>query len=116
MGPFFPCPARSPGHSHTREKREGACIMRGSTAPCTCLLRVAVVICAIAMHVIATTCPDGGHCPFTCCQDTGGGYACCDFVSANCCSDRIHCCPSEYSCSDDDGYMQCVMSSGVDAG
>ena len=46
-------------------------------------------------------CPDGSMCPdsYTCCEVSGGGYGCCHFPNAVCCSDLIHCCPNGYTCS-----------------
>ncbi|XP_027892219.1 granulins-like [Xiphophorus couchianus] len=44
-------------------------------------------------------CPDGSSCSDmeTCCQ-TAGGYNCCPYPKAVCCSDLAHCCPSGYLC------------------
>ena len=39
-------------------------------------------------------CPDGT----TCCPLGGGAYGCCPIPNAVCCSDKIHCCPSGYTC------------------
>ena len=46
-------------------------------------------------------CPDGSLCPdsgFTCCQLSSGGYGCCPFPHAVCCSDHEHCCPEGTTC------------------
>ncbi|XP_069041662.1 progranulin-like isoform X2 [Lepisosteus oculatus] len=46
-------------------------------------------------------CPDGvSKCPdnTTCCQKEGGGYGCCPFPDAVCCTDHLHCCPSGTTC------------------
>lgn len=40
------------------------------------------------------TCADG----YTCCHTLMGDYACCPLVNAQCCDDRIHCCPSGSVC------------------
>ena len=34
----------------------------------------------------------------TCCRTTDGGYGCCPFSKAVCCSDRVHCCPFGHWC------------------
>ncbi|KAM6896946.1 granulin b [Xenentodon cancila] len=46
-------------------------------------------------------CPGGKmSCPdtFTCCQMTSGDYGCCPYQNATCCSDHLHCCPSNSIC------------------
>ncbi|XP_071317810.1 granulin b isoform X2 [Trachinotus anak] len=40
------------------------------------------------------SCPDGS----TCCLSPSGSYNCCPFPEAVCCSDHIHCCPSNTTC------------------
>mmetsp|Transcript_71888 Transcript_71888/g.83556 ORF Transcript_71888/g.83556 Transcript_71888/m.83556 type:complete len:102 (+) Transcript_71888:31-336(+) len=47
-------------------------------------------------------CPNG----CTCCRTRSGGWGCCPYSSAVCCSDGISCCPSGRSC---DG-SSCVSS------
>jgi len=42
----------------------------------------------------STRCPTGS----TCCPNQYGGYGCCPDVDANCCADKIHCCPDGQSC------------------
>ncbi|XP_076437129.1 progranulin-like [Babylonia areolata] len=51
--------------------------------------------------VESVVCPDQTQCQDgqTCCPMTGGRYGCCPYPGANCCSDKIHCCPSGYSCN-----------------
>ncbi|XP_003382695.1 PREDICTED: prestalk protein-like [Amphimedon queenslandica] len=50
-------------------------------------------------------CPDGGSCPDdnTCCLTGDNKYGCCPQPNANCCADKVHCCPSGYSCNVADG-------------
>ena len=48
----------------------------------------------------ASECPDGS----TCCQMSTGQYQCCPLPNAVCCDDRVHCCPSGYSC--DSGHCK----------
>lgn len=54
-------------------------------------------------------CADGSTCPSgsTCCSDGEGGYGCCPYVDAVCCSDHVHCCPRDNTC--DNG---CVSPAG----
>lgn len=51
--------------------------------------------------VTSVTCPGGkSSCPdsFTCCLLTSGLYGCCPYPEATCCSDHLHCCPSNTIC------------------
>ena len=45
-------------------------------------------------------CPDGSACPGqeTCCKLSSGGYGCCPYEEAVCCSDKKHCCPHGTTC------------------
>ncbi|KAN0047324.1 hypothetical protein ACTA71_001706 [Dictyostelium dimigraforme] len=45
-------------------------------------------------------CPDGSLCPNsnTCCPASDGSYACCPTPNAECCSDKQHCCPYQFTC------------------
>ena len=52
-----------------------------------------------------TTCPDGN----TCCPSASGGYGCCPYSYADCCSDLRHCCPLGYTCH----YSNCSFSTPV---
>lgn len=40
-------------------------------------------------------CPDGNTC---CPSPSGQGYGCCPMPRANCCKDRLHCCPHDTIC------------------
>ncbi|XP_053555959.1 progranulin [Bombina bombina] len=51
-----------------------------------------------------TSCPDGATC---CLQSDKSTYGCCPFMSAVCCSDNIHCCPSGMLC--DLIHNKCVL-------
>ena len=53
-------------------------------------------------------CPDGSECPdsSTCCEISSGGYGCCPYQYAVCCSDLIHCCPNGYTCNLSNGTCQ----------
>ncbi|KAK2165648.1 hypothetical protein LSH36_47g04018 [Paralvinella palmiformis] len=49
-----------------------------------------------------TKCPDDT----TCCPMLDGYYACCPFKNAKCCSDKLHCCPSDEECDIEKG--ECI--------
>ncbi|KAM4622432.1 progranulin isoform 3-T6 [Discoglossus pictus] len=49
-----------------------------------------------------SSCPDGASC---CLQADQSTYGCCPFLSAVCCSDHVHCCPSGMTC--DLTHMKC---------
>ncbi|XP_034716513.1 granulin b isoform X4 [Etheostoma cragini] len=54
-------------------------------------------------------CPGGkSSCPesFTCCLLTSGDYGCCPYTEAMCCSDHIHCCPSDTICDMEHGICK----------
>ena len=54
-------------------------------------------------------CPDGkSECASnnTCCLNQSGGYGCCPFPNAVCCSDKQHCCHLGYSCNPDGSCTQ----------
>ena len=57
---------------------------------------------AIVCRDEISTCPDG----FTCCPLQGGGYGCCHYENAVCCSDKEHCCPHGTKC--DVQHARCV--------
>ncbi|XP_040294575.1 progranulin isoform X2 [Bufo bufo] len=54
------------------------------------------------------TCPDRSSCPdgTTCCPTVDKRYGCCPFLSAVCCDDFTHCCPSGTTC--DVSHKKCV--------
>ncbi len=52
-----------------------------------------------------TQCPDHT----TCCLLSPGGYGCCDYPNARCCSDKTHCCPQGYDCTE--GTNKCKRGS-----
>jgi len=58
--------------------------------------------------VLDVTCQDGSSCKdgSTCCQLASGGYGCCPYPQATCCSDKKSCCPNGYTC--DLQHGQCV--------
>ncbi|XP_041931834.1 progranulin-like isoform X1 [Alosa sapidissima] len=63
---------------------------------------VHAVLTSLCVGLVSATvvCPDGSLCPDknTCCL-TKGGYGCCNYPSAVCCSDQLHYCPAGYHCS-----------------
>ncbi|XP_012684190.2 granulin b isoform X2 [Clupea harengus] len=57
------------------------------------------------------TCPGAkSACPdrTTCCLMKSGGYGCCPYPSAVCCSDQLHCCPNNTTC--DLEHKMCASS------
>ncbi len=59
---------------------------------------------AIPASPATVTCGDGSSCPGqnTCCKLEGkDGYGCCPMSGAVCCTDGLHCCPTDYACNSD---------------
>ncbi|XP_028286498.1 granulin b isoform X2 [Parambassis ranga] len=56
----------------------------------------------------SVTCPGGKTCPdsYTCCLLTSGEYGCCPYPDATCCSDHLHCCPSNTICDLEHGVCR----------
>ncbi|XP_029977512.1 granulin b isoform X2 [Sphaeramia orbicularis] len=55
----------------------------------------------VSSTVGSVTCPSGkSSCPdsYTCCLLASGDYGCCPYPDAMCCSDHLHCCPSNTIC------------------
>jgi len=78
------------------------------------------VLCCVAIHLVLQTtvfvgadmCPDHKtRCgqSQTCCSDKSGGYGCCPWSGATCCSDGRHCCPYGSTC--DVAHSRCVRGS-----
>ncbi len=64
----------------------------------------------------AVKCPSGGSscaASQTCCKLTSGGYGCCQYSNASCCSDGEHCCPKGYSCESKTGACVDTHASGA---
>uniref|UniRef100_A0A672YUZ8 Granulins domain-containing protein n=1 Tax=Sphaeramia orbicularis TaxID=375764 RepID=A0A672YUZ8_9TELE len=56
---------------------------------------------SVSSTVGSVTCPSGkSSCPdsYTCCLLASGDYGCCPYPDAMCCSDHLHCCPSNTIC------------------
>ena len=56
--------------------------------------------------VLDVVCPDGSsECPDgdTCCRSNSGGYGCCHYINAVCCSDGQHCCSQDNTCNLQEG-------------
>eukprot|EP01097_Dermamoeba_algensis_P000157 TRINITY_DN1059_c0_g1_i1.p1 TRINITY_DN1059_c0_g1~~TRINITY_DN1059_c0_g1_i1.p1 ORF type:complete len:111 (+),score=10.82 TRINITY_DN1059_c0_g1_i1:59-391(+) len=68
-------------------------------------LSLFLVVCFVAFIHSNTTCSDGSSCPDndTCCELAQGGYGCCPYPQATCCSDGLHCCPSGTTCNIQNG-------------
>uniref|UniRef100_A0A0P4VWT1 Granulins domain-containing protein n=1 Tax=Scylla olivacea TaxID=85551 RepID=A0A0P4VWT1_SCYOL len=60
-------------------------------------------------------CPDGHPCleKFTCCKVQDGGYGCCPYTEAVCCTDLIHCCPKNTNCNNSLGTCDVERSFSV---
>ncbi|CAL8086776.1 unnamed protein product [Orchesella dallaii] len=71
-----------------------------STIPRFQLLAIFIASLIVA-SCLADLCPDHkkscrkGQ---TCCDDKQGGFGCCPYENATCCTDGLHCCPQETSC------------------
>jgi len=67
-----------------------------------------LIIFSLFSLVLTQTCPSGVCSDHqTCCSSNNdGGFGCCPYSNAECCSDQIHCCPSGYSC--DVSHSRCV--------
>lgn len=66
----------------------------------------------------ATQCPNGANCPGTqtCCANGSGGYGCCPYTNAVCCSDHTHCCPSGTVCDVKEGTCNRPVSTSTGSG
>ncbi|KAM8837447.1 granulin b isoform 1-T2 [Spinachia spinachia] len=57
---------------------------------------------SVALQLVGSvSCPGGkSSCPdsYTCCLLASGDYGCCPYSQAMCCSDHLHCCPSNTIC------------------
>jgi len=71
-----------------------------------------ILLIALIGMTISTTCDDGSQCPdgSTCCALSSGGFGCCPYEGATCCSDHTHCCPNGYACNVEQG--SCVRQEG----
>ena len=94
-------------HGTTCDLSSGTC-MRGTG-------NNAVTVMLAKVKKTMVTCPDGSSCPGkeTCCKLAGGGYGCCPFPEAVCCSDGKHCCPHGTTCDLSSGT--CMRGTGVNA-
>lgn len=63
-----------------------------------------------SVQVLRTPCKDGSSCPdgSTCCEMGEHSFGCCPLISAVCCGDHIHCCPSGTTC--DIAHKKCVSA------
>lgn len=62
----------------------------------------------ISVKAKRTICKDGSTCPdgSTCCELSDRSFGCCPLISAVCCVDHLHCCPSGTTC--DLVHKKCV--------
>jgi len=77
----------------------GTCITQSDVA-------TQVVLSAGHLNCPVGTCLSGS----TCCNLDSGGWACCPYENADCCTDHGHCCPTGYKC--DIAQQQCTKSDG----
>ncbi|XP_065175854.1 progranulin-like [Sycon ciliatum] len=65
--------------------------------------------------VSRTMCPDGHDCPGnqTCCLQKNGMYGCCTLENAVCCSDGVHCCPADFTCTHNGTHTGCEQEGVV---
>jgi len=59
----------------------------------------------LLLNVTVIECPDSSFCPdgYSCCPYVSGGYYCCAFAGAVCCSDGTACCPAGTTCDTSKG-------------
>ena len=97
-------------HGTTCDVKQGTCIRQTDSSG----------ISAIWSKVGKTMvkCHDGSSCAGkeTCCKLSSGGYGCCPYEEAVCCSDGLHCCPHGTTCDVKQGTcIRQTDSSGISA-
>ena len=93
-------------HGTTCDVKQGTCIRKTDSDGISAIwskVRKAMV-----------KCPDGSSCPEneTCCKLASGGYGCCGYEKAVCCSDGLHCCPHGTTCDVKQGT--CIRKTNSD--
>ncbi|XP_056404114.1 progranulin isoform X2 [Hyla sarda] len=86
-------------HASTCDLQHGRCVSENGDVPLLKKVPARVKLTS-AETVQEVACSDGSSCPdgTTCCQTVDKRYGCCPFLSAVCCNDFIHCCPSGTTC------------------
>ncbi|XP_075703049.1 progranulin isoform X2 [Rhinoderma darwinii] len=96
-------------HASVCDLDHGQCVSENGKVPLAKTLpsRMKLVGAEIVQDV---NCLDGSTCPdgTTCCQNVDKRYGCCPFLSAVCCDDFVHCCPSGTTC--DVPHKKCVSA------
>ncbi|KAM4691663.1 progranulin [Rhinophrynus dorsalis] len=95
-------------HNTLCDIQHGRCVSNEGYLPWSSKVPALKKVVSLGNIVQKIPCPDGSSCPdgTTCCQQTDFSYGCCPFISAVCCSDKIHCCPSGTVC--DLAHAKCV--------
>ncbi|XP_073428936.1 progranulin isoform X1 [Dendrobates tinctorius] len=86
-------------HSAVCDLEHGRCVSENGDVPL--LKKVPARVKLIRAKIVQeVNCLDGSSCPdgTTCCQTEDKRFGCCPFLSAVCCSDHVHCCPSGTTC------------------
>ena len=80
-------------HGTTCDVAKGTCVRSEKDSS-----TVALVVSKVRRPMVK--CEDGSVCPGTetCCKLASGGYGCCPYEEAVCCSDGLHCCPHRTKC------------------
>ncbi|XP_077108702.1 progranulin isoform X3 [Ranitomeya variabilis] len=94
-------------HSSVCDLEHGKCVSENGDV--LLLKKVPARVKLIRAKIVQdVNCLDGSSCPdgTTCCQTEDKHFGCCPFLSAVCCSDLVHCCPSGTTC--DVLHKKCV--------
>ncbi|XP_071967349.1 progranulin isoform X1 [Engystomops pustulosus] len=94
-------------HASVCDLEHGKCVSENGEVPLSKKVPARVKLTS-AKNVQRVTCGDGSFCPdgTTCCMTEDKHYGCCPFLSAVCCEDFVHCCPSGTTC--DVSHKKCV--------
>ena len=112
-------------HGTTCDVKQGTCIRQTDSSGISAIwskVGKTMVKCQMDHHVQgrrhAVKCHDGSSCAGkeTCCELSSGGYGCCPYEEAVCCSDGLHCCPHGTTCDVKQGTcIRQTDSSGISA-
>ncbi|KAM4033448.1 progranulin isoform 2-T2 [Anomaloglossus baeobatrachus] len=94
-------------HATVCDLAHGKCVSENGDVPL--LKKVPARVKLTSAEIVReVNCLDGSSCPdgTTCCPTEDKRYGCCPFLSAVCCSDFLHCCPSGTTC--DVPHKKCV--------
>ncbi|KAG8446958.1 hypothetical protein GDO86_014410 [Hymenochirus boettgeri] len=98
-------------HNTVCDLQQGRCVSDVGHLPWSSKLPASVKV-TLGDVVKRVQCPDRSSCPdgATCCKQRDSSYGCCPMLTAVCCSDHYHCCPSGTIC--DLAHKKCVSPSG----